>query len=72
MLCEIGVVFAVVVGLGTVGAVGTVRRSHDDVVFLWRGDGDGCCRAWMWKNGVARTESENDELELRRKRRKAL
>jgi hypothetical protein len=51
MLCEVGIVFAVVVGLGTVGAVGTIC-SHDDVAFLWRADGDGGCLTSGLKDGV--------------------
>ena len=40
MLCEVRVEFAVVV-LDTTGAVAVVR-SHDDVIFLWCENGDGC------------------------------
>lgn len=48
MLCKVGVEFAIVV-LDTIGPVGPVR-SHDDAIFLRRGNGEACDQVSFWKN----------------------
>lgn len=55
MLCEVGVVFAVIV-LDTIGAVGTVT-SHDDVIFLWCGNEEAVARVRF--GGIERRKSDD-------------
>lgn len=56
MVCEVGVEFAGIV-LDTIGAVGTVGSSHDDLIVLgWCVEEQGWCRPSLLKKGANKSD----------------